>query len=144
MAKEKVERSATKTNGLPKKPRKDGTPKLSGKPPKILDATQIENMAALMCTMSEMAAHFDVSVDTLERNYADVIKRGQERGKESLRRMQWKSAMSGNVTMQIWLGKQMLKQREPRDLAILFDPKDIDELFDNTRDPTNNERINQA
>lgn len=31
-------------------------------------------------------------------------------GKMSLRRMQLKSAREGNVTMQIWLGKQKLKQ----------------------------------
>ena len=33
-------------------------------------------------------------------------------GKISLRRWQFKSAEAGNVTMQIWLGKQYLGQRE--------------------------------
>lgn len=138
---EKVERSKVRANGLPKKERKvSGGITTAGRPQKVIDEAQLESLAAMMCTMAEMAAHFHVSVDTLENNYSEVIKRAQEKGKESLRRMQWKSAMTGNVTMQIWLGKQLLKQREPRDLAILFDPKDIDDLFDNTRDPTNNER----
>jgi hypothetical protein len=35
-----------------------------------------------------------------------------EAGKSSLRRLQWKSALGGNVVMQIWLGKQYLGQRD--------------------------------
>ena len=33
-------------------------------------------------------------------------------GKATLRRMQWQSAQNGNVTMQIWLGKNVLKQSD--------------------------------
>lgn len=138
---EKPERTTVRANGLPKKERLvSGGTTLAGRPQKVLDEKQVESMAALMCTMTEMAAHFNVSVDTLENNYSEIIKRGQERGKESLRRLQWKAAMQGNVTMQIWLGKQILKQRDPRDVALVFDPKDIDDLFDNTRNPLNNDR----
>ena len=36
----------------------------------------------------------------------------------SLRRAQWKSAKSGNVTMQIWLGKQWLGQKEQSEVSI--------------------------
>jgi len=35
-----------------------------------------------------------------------------ENGRSSLRRLQWKSATNGNITMQIWLGKQYLGQRD--------------------------------
>ena len=38
-------------------------------------------------------------------------------GKASLRRMQGKSAQDGNVTAQIWLGKQMLGQRDKHELS---------------------------
>jgi hypothetical protein len=31
--------------------------------------------------------------------------------------MQWKSAQDGNVTAQIWLGKQMLGQRDKHELS---------------------------
>jgi hypothetical protein len=46
-----------------------------------------------------------VSVDTLKRNkdFAVVYKRGAESGRKSLRRMQFESALKGNVTMLIWL-----------------------------------------
>lgn len=41
---------------------------------------------------------------------------GPRIGKASLRRMQFKSAEDGNVTMQIWLGKQMLGQRDKSEI----------------------------
>lgn len=53
-----------------------------------------------------------VSKDTLDRNYAAPIEKGRELAKCSLRRMQFKSAEAGNVTMQIWLGKQLLGQKD--------------------------------
>jgi len=40
------------------------------------------------------------------------MNKGLENGKSSLRRIQWKSALGGNTTMQIWLGKQYLQQRD--------------------------------
>jgi hypothetical protein len=36
----------------------------------------------------------------------------------SLRRAQWKSAEGGNVTMQIWLGKQWLGQKEQHEIDL--------------------------
>jgi hypothetical protein len=54
----------------------------------------------------------DVSKDTLERNYAALIQKGKEEGKASLRRTQYLAAQKGNVTMMIWLGKQLLGQKE--------------------------------
>lgn len=83
-----------------------------GRPLKPVDKEQIYKLAQLWCTMEEISAHVSVSVDTLERQYADIIKKGKEEGKASLRRMQWRSALDGNVTMQIWLGKNILKQTD--------------------------------
>lgn len=83
------------------------------------------------CTMEEMAAVFNCSVQTLENNYLDIIKRGRENGKASLRRMQYLAAQKGNIAMMIWLGKQLLGQRERADIdmtsgvTIVWD-KDLD------------------
>lgn len=57
-----------------------------------------------------MAAVLGCSVDTLERNYAEAIKEGREHGKSSLKRKQYEVAMSGNVSMLIWLGKVVIGQ----------------------------------
>lgn len=86
---------------------------MAGRPKLNLDVTLIERLAGIHCTTKEIAAAMDCSTDTLERNFAALMAKGREKGKTSLRRIQWESAQKGNVTMQIWLGKQILGQAEP-------------------------------
>ena len=38
---------------------------------KNIDTVQLEKLASMHCTMKEMAAFFDCSVDALERNHAE-------------------------------------------------------------------------
>lgn len=87
--------------------------------PKIqIDMELAEKLASIQCTHEEIAAILGVSTKTLQRNkeFCLMYKKAREQGKSSLRRMQWKSASAGNVTMQIWLGKQYLQQRDqPQD-----------------------------
>src|SRR5688500_14810065 len=82
------------------------------RPRKEVDPAVVERTAAIGCTVAEIAVVLGVSKDTLERRFAAAIEKGRERGKRSLRRMQWKTAKSGNPTMQIWLGKQLLGQAD--------------------------------
>lgn len=63
------------------------------------------------------------SVDLLtnknNRNkFFEAKEAGQLSGKASLRRMQFKTAESGNATMQIWLGKQYLGQKDKQDVTV--------------------------
>lgn len=92
-------------------------PKGAGRKHILLDKEQVEKLAAMWCTMKEMASFFNCSVDTLERNYADIIDIGRDKGKIKLRRLQWQSAEKGNVRMQIHLGEQLLEQRRHLHLA---------------------------
>ena len=84
-----------------------------------------ETLAGMQCTHAEIAAVLKVSEDTITRrkqddpSFADAIKRGQENGKASIRRMQYKAAKDGNATMQIWLGKQYLNQTDKREDRVL-------------------------
>lgn len=87
------------------------------RPPLDINADDVEKLAAIACTTAEIAAFVGCSADTLERRFMDVMQRGREKGKASLRRMQWKSAEKGNVTMQIWLGKQLLKQTDHAEVS---------------------------
>lgn len=83
----------------------------------------IRQACQIQCTAEEIASMLECSVDTLERRiaelyecgFADYKKRHSGKGKMSLRRKQYETAMAGNVTMQIWLGKQYLDQREKND-----------------------------
>lgn len=95
-----------------------------GRPRIEIDMNQLTAACQIQCTAEECASLFDCSVDTLDRRlkeegwegFADFYKRHSENGRSSLRRMQWQSAKDGNVTMQIWLGKQMLEQRDKQDV----------------------------
>lgn len=90
-----------------------------GRPPIDIDYVACEKLARIMCTHSEIAEVLGVSLSTLEHDqqFLQVHKKGIEAGKASLRRMQWKSAEDGNVTSQIWLGKQYLGQRDKQELT---------------------------
>lgn len=82
------------------------------RPKKKIDQSLVEKLASIHCTMAEIASVCDCSVDTLERRFAEAIKKAKDKGKSSLRRLQWESAQKGNNTMLIWLGKQILGQRD--------------------------------
>ncbi len=82
------------------------------RPKKQIDPKQVESLALINCTTAEMAAVIGCSSDTLERRFAAIIKEGREKGRMSLKRKQFQAAMSGNTTMLIWLGKQLLGQTD--------------------------------
>lgn len=69
-------------------------------------------------TREEAAAWLEVSRPTLWKylkenpEAAEQFEGGLDRARTTLRRLQWSSAKKGNVTMQIWLGKQLLKQSD--------------------------------
>ena len=99
-----------------------------GRPGADINEEDVYKLARLWCTVEEIAAHFDVHPETIQRRFAVIINRGKEVGKASLRRMQWRAASDGNVTMQIWLGKQILKQHEPKE-EIEISEKDAQDIF---------------
>jgi hypothetical protein len=66
--------------------------------------------------MTDIALIVGCSVDTLERRFADVIETGRADVRKSLRRKQVELAMKGDRTMLIWLGKQLLGQRDEQRL----------------------------
>lgn len=84
----------------------------TGPKPKAVNADHVRSLAAIHCTLAEIAAVCGVSVDTLQRRFAKEIEIGRATGRSSLRRVQWKAAEAGNATMQIWLGKQILGQKD--------------------------------
>jgi hypothetical protein len=78
------------------------------RPLKEIDEHVVYELAKIQCTMIEIAAVCKCSVDTLENRFSDVIKRGKEEGKTSLRRHLWKMVEAGNTGVAIWLSKQYL------------------------------------
>lgn len=78
----------------------------------------VRKLAGIQCTDEEIAAGLGCSQDTLARgrkrepDLDAAILDGRANGRMSLRRAQYRKAMEGNPAMLIWLGKQVLGQRE--------------------------------
>ena len=89
-----------------------------GRPRLEFDLRQVEELGKIQSTQAELAAVLGCSVDTVkdrlkcDPEFSAAYIKGLESGKASLRRLQWKAALGGNITMQIWLGKQYLQQRD--------------------------------
>ena len=77
-----------------------------------IDTNQVQKLASLGCTNTEMGDFFGCSPDLLEKSYSEDLTKGRAEQRIRLRQLQWKSAERGNVTMQIFLGKNMLGQQD--------------------------------
>jgi precorrin-4 methylase len=95
----------------------DAEPAKVGRPKANVDPRLVEQLASIGCSMKEIAAACNCSVDTLERNFAEQITKGRENGKTRLRKKQIEVALAGNVTMLIFLGKNMLGQADKQEIS---------------------------
>ena len=81
--------------------------------PKVLE--QIEKLASVMCTLSEIGDIIGCSHDTIQRNQEakEAIKRGVANAKKSIRKTQFDIATKLNSSiMAMWLGKVYLGQTD--------------------------------
>ena len=93
-----------------------------GRPPKVTDLDVARRAASLGCTSDEIATllgigrrtFFDHLVDT---DLKDAIDEGRNEGRTTLRRLQWQRAHAGSDTMLIWLGKQLLGQKDRTEIG---------------------------
>lgn len=119
------------------------------RPKKNIDKSQFESLLKLQCTLTEVAGFFSntlngCSEDTVERwckrtygeSFAEVYKKKSATGKISLRRKQFEVAMSGNPTMLIWLGRNILNQTDKIEV-------DVSTIDDTTREAVDN-LVNEA
>ena len=96
-----------------------------GRPKKQIAWAQVNKLCEIQATAEEIALVIGVSSDTLARackaekkmGIAEYIAEKRRKGFVSLRRKQFQKAMSGNVVMLIWLGKQWLGQTDRREIS---------------------------
>lgn len=87
--------------------------------PKLeIDEETVFKLASIQCSYEEMADVLNCDPSTLTRRFAQVIKEGRSQGKTSLKRKQFEVAMTGNTSMLIWLGKQILGQTDKSDIKL--------------------------
>jgi hypothetical protein len=75
---------------------------------RVVAPEDVYQLAAIGCNDSEIARWFDVAETTLKTNFSEILAKGREDVKMSLRRAMLKNALGGNAVMQIWLSKNML------------------------------------
>lgn len=90
-----------------------------GRPKIQFDLERVEMCGYFHATYETMAYFFDCSIDTIRRQmqnteseFCHAYKKGLSNMKMRLSEAQLKSAMKGNATMQIWLGRNYLGQSE--------------------------------
>lgn len=79
-----------------------------------------EKLCSIQCTAVEIASYMGCSVESLRVRLMErygmgtkaCIDKFRSDGLVSLRRAQFSKALSGNTSMLIWLGKQVLDQRD--------------------------------
>ena len=97
---------------------------MAGRPKKEFTKEEIIKLCRLNCTMEEIASYFGCNKKTIERRMqddpeiAEAIEMGRNLGKLSLRRKQIQAADKGNATMLVWLGKQVLGQKDRTETEI--------------------------
>ena len=90
--------------------------------------TQVELFGSLLATQEEMASWFDVCLSTIEKymtqkdpenvtEFLRVYKKAAAKATTSLRRVQMSKALEGDNTLLIWLGKQILGQKDKSDIT---------------------------
>ena len=83
-----------------------------GRPVKTVDPKRVIYLASIGHTMDEIAALEDVSCRTLQRRFGTLCEKGRKLCEAQIRRKQVERALAGSDTMLIWLGKQLLGQRD--------------------------------
>jgi hypothetical protein len=78
-----------------------------------IDPEQVEKLAYRGWSTKEIADFYECTYQTIRNRFSNILLKARTSRKGDLRDAQWKSAVTnGNVTMQIWLGKQELDQSE--------------------------------
>jgi hypothetical protein len=97
-----------------------------GRPPVPIDWEEFDKLCGLHCTLTEIASWFGCSVDTIENRvkqekglgFSEYWAEKAEKGKIAIRRAQMQQALKGDRVLLIWLGKQLLGQRDQLDHQI--------------------------
>jgi hypothetical protein len=96
----------------------------AGRPKAIIDWNKVSNLLKAQCEATGIAEILGITVDTLYNrcktdnnlDFSVYCQQKKSEGKELLRAKLFQNAMQGNTSMQIWLSKQYLQMKEPKDL----------------------------
>jgi hypothetical protein len=97
----------------------------AGRPKIIVDWNKVNKYLQAQCNGTGIASLLGISPMTLYRacerkfkvNFEAYSSQKKAEGKELLRGKQFQTAMEGDKTMLVWLGKQYLEQKDKSDLT---------------------------
>lgn len=116
--------------------------KKRGRPQIEIDKLEFEKLCEFQATKKDIANTFNVGEATIDRwcqrtygmNFEDTFDRKRVKGLNSLRAKQYETAMKGNVSMMIWLGRNWLGQKDdPGKLAVNLEIEDLTPLAEMLR-----------
>ena len=87
-----------------------------------IDHQEVEKLASYGCSNIEIAEFYGCDESLIRKSFSEYLTKGRAKGKIRLRQLQWKSAEKGNVSMQIFLGKNILGQKDKLEEAELEEP----------------------
>ncbi len=103
-----------------------GRPKVktAGRPEVLIDWGKVTNYIKAQCDAVGIAGILGICPDTLynrcksdnNMDYSAFSAQKKSEGKELLRAKQFQTAMEGDKTMLVWLGKQYLSQRDKAEI----------------------------
>lgn len=79
-------------------------------------AKKVETLARANCTDEEIAAATGIAERTLIRRFGPILQKERKTGQAHLRAKQYELAMKGDRVMLIWLGKNLLAQKDQMDV----------------------------
>jgi len=95
-----------------------------GRPPVLIETKELQRLGRLNPTLDEVAAYFGCSRRTIERRFKEddelyeKFEAGKAMGRLAIRRKQMQILEENdNPIMAIWLGKQLLGQRDKHDVV---------------------------
>lgn len=79
---------------------------------RVVSPQDVEILAQTFATYKDMAEYYGVKENTFRDHFRESVTKGRANTKMSLRQWQLAAAKAGNVTMLIWLGKNILGQAD--------------------------------
>lgn len=95
------------------------------RPEKPIDGEIVLKLASFGCTTKDIADVLKCSDQTLNRRFSEELAEGRAKLRNRLRAKQIDVALSGNVAMLIWLGKQLLDQTDKLNTTSNFSPIEV-------------------
>ena len=79
---------------------------------RVISPEDVESLSKTWASYKELAEYFGVKENTFRDHFRENVEKGRSLTKIALRRKQVEVALSGNVSMLIWLGKNLLSQSD--------------------------------